>query len=348
MAVNQLAATRRDPWTAATDWIFAAPVWLLTFATLTAATLVHGYHHSTFIDEIVRMVADPFTQTRGVGPYSYQSPLGPIIAWAVGARTATAIGLVSYALTFVCVMVAVLAVQRWASPYAARLFLCAYFCSPQSWAGSAYLGAFDIITVAALTVAMVAPTSVCVAAGVVLGFQHFEQGGIALAAVAVIRVVMLRQPHRPMVAALCGLLAGKVILLWYQVGNGIDTNGRLDFIHEAGLRNLIAGWRGHETVVVWAVYNVLWVGVIWMAWTMPRRDRWTLIGLQAALTVPVLITYDLSRVYRTLTWPLVVLLVLYAAEWPDRRRVRRAALLLVVAAVFVPRTEIWYGGVALN
>jgi hypothetical protein len=44
----------------------------------------------------------------------------------------------------------------------------------------------------------------------------------------------------------------------------------------------------------------------------------------------------------------VMLLVLYAADWPDRRLVQRAALLLAVAAIFVPRTELWYGGTVLN
>jgi hypothetical protein len=92
----------------------------------------------------------------------------------------------------------------------------------------------------------------------------------------------------------------------------------------------------------------LWVGVVWMLWTMRREDRTLTIGLHLMLTLPVLITYDLSRVYRTVTWPIAMLLVLYAADWPDRRLVQRAALLFAIAAVFVPRTEIWYGGKLLN
>jgi hypothetical protein len=348
MAVGELHATQLRPWEVVVDRVFAAPVWLLGLATFAAATLLHGYGFSTAMPETVRLTADPFTQNPDVGPWSYQSPLGPLIAWTLHLRTADGIALVHYTLTVTAVMIGALSVQRWASDCAARLFLLAYWCSPQSWAGTAYLGTFDIITVGALTVCAVAPGWACFAAAVALGFNHFEQGGIALVAVAVIRLVMRRERNSAMVAAFAGLALGKAILMWYLVSNGIDTNGRLDFIRDRGLENIYRGWAGDIFTLEWAVYNVLWVGVVWMLWTMRREDRTLTIGLHLMLTLPVLITYDLSRVYRTVTWPIAMLLVLYAADWPDRRLVQRAALLFAIAAVFVPRTEIWYGGKLLN
>jgi hypothetical protein len=348
MAVGELHATQLRPWEAVVDRVFAAPVWLLGLATFAAATLLHGYEFSTAMPETVRLTADPFTQNPDVGPWSYQSPLGPLIAWTLHLRTAGGIAFVHYMLTVTAVMVGALSVQRWASDYAARLFLLAYWCSPQSWAGTAYLGTFDIITVGALTVLTVAPAAVCFPVAVVVGVNHFEQGGIALVAVAVIRLVMRQERNASMVASFAGLALGKAILMWYLVSNGIDTNGRLDFIRDRGLANIYRGWAGDILTLEWAVYNVLWVGVIWMLATMRSEQRTLTIALHLMLTLPVLITYDLSRVYRTVTWPIVMLLVLYAADWSDRRLAQRAALLLAVAAIFVPRTELWYGGKVLN
>ena len=327
---------------------FAAPLWVLTTLTLLAATLLHGYKPTTAMrDYVLPVVRDPWHQTIDSG-FMYSSPLGPWITWLAGADTQTGVMRVSYLIGVVSVAVSVWAVNRWASLFAARLWLAAYFCSPQSWAATAYLGLWDIITVAGLTVCMVAPTGVCVAAGLVLGVNHFEQAFFGLVAIAAIRVQIRRESWRPAVAAIAGLVAGKVIVTVYLALCGIDTNGRLDFIRDEGFGRFVDGWRHDIGIVEWAVYNVLWVGVIWMLATMKRDDRNLTILLHVLLTLPVLITFDLSRVYRTVTWPIVVLLVLYAAGWPDRRMVQRAAVLLVIAACFVPRTEIWYGGYHMN
>ena len=329
-------------------WLFNCPIWLLSAAVLTAATMLHGYQQSTAMPAVIKLVADPFTQDTTTGAWGYQSALGVWLPWAVGARTGEQIALVHYLVTIVCVVVAAEAMRRWASELAARLFLFAYFCSPQSWAGTAYLGLFDIITVAGLTVAAVAPASVGLAAGLVLGVNHFEQAAFGMVGVALVRCVFRAGPWRPVIAAASGLLVGRAIVHIYLVTSGIDTNGRLDYIRDMGVRRIVDGWADQLLTLEWAVYNVLWVGVVWMAATMHRQDRTRLVALHLFLTLPVLITVDLSRVYRTVTWPIIILLVLYAADWHDKRLVRRAAIALCVAAVFVPRTEIWYGGQLLN
>lgn len=340
--------TRRSRFTNVEAAVFAIPVWLLTAATLIGATLLFGRQWSTSMWEQWRVARDPFTQAPGVGSWRYSSPLSPMLSWAVGARWPEAIANVDYLTNAALIAGCVFVVARFASSYAARLFLFAYWCSPNSWAGTAQLGLVDTWTLFGLTVCMVAPAGWCFGAGVLLGFNHFEQAAISMVAVAVIRCLIRRESWTPIAAGIGGMLVGKAMLMWYLVANGIETTGRLAFIRDKGVGDLFGGWRGHELVLLLAVYNVMWVAVIWMAAKMGRRDRWIVIGLQAFLTLPVLFTYDLSRVYRTVTWPIVILLVIYAAEWPDRRLVQRAALLLAVAAIFVPRTEIWHGGLVMN
>jgi len=329
-------------------WVFGCPLWMLTAAVIAGAVAVHGYAHSTAMPETVQMVADPFHQDPTVGPWRYQSPAGELLAWAVGLRSAEGIAAVHLLLTCGLTLAAAYAVARWHSELAGRLFLLAFFCSPQSWAAVASLGLFDIITVAGLTVAVVAPTPAAVGVGVVLGFNHFEQAAVAAVAVAVIRRMRGGDWRRPTLGLAGGLVVGKLIVTVYLLVCGIDTNGRVGFIRDRGLADIVGGWTGEERVLLWAVFNVLWVGVLWMLADMDRWRRVVVLVTFLVMTLPVLVTYDLSRVYRTTTWPLVMLLVVYAAEHPNRELVRRWALLLVVAAVFVPRTEIWHGGLVLN
>lgn len=329
-------------------WVWSCPLWILTAATIGLAVLVHGYEYSTAMPEAVKIAADPFTQNMSTGSWGYQSALGPMVAWAFGMTDASGVAAVHFLMTCAVVLGAAYALKRWHSDFAARLFLVAFFCSPQSWAAVAYLGLFDIITVAGLSVVMVAPWSVVLPVAVVLGFNHFEQAAIASAAIIVFRRMRGDEWRRSAVSLGAGLMVGKIIVTAYLVASGIDTNGRLDFIRDQGVSTIIDGWRGHERVILWAVFNVLWVGVIWMLQEMDRSQRATAALVFLVLTLPVLITFDLSRVYRTTTWPVVMLLVLFAAEHVDRERVQQWALILVLAACFVPRTEIWHGGLVLN
>jgi hypothetical protein len=329
-------------------WVFAGPLWALTAVVLAGATVLHGFHWSTSIYQHLLMALDPWSQSPDVPSYGYSSPLGAILGWLVGADSFGDVARVNYVVAVVIICGCVAAIRKWESDIAARLFLLAYWCSPQSWANTAFLGAYDVFTLGALTLSFVAPAGVCIGAGVVLGFNHFEQGGIALAAIAFIRIVMRRQTWQPMAAAFAGLIVGKVILLAYLAASDISPVGRIEYIREQGLHDIVAGWNGELLTLEWAVYNVLWVGMIWMLWTMRRGDRERVIAMHLLLTVPVLLTFDLSRVYRNLTWPLVLLLVIYAAQWPDRRLVQRWALALAVAAILVPRTEIFAAGLRIN
>jgi hypothetical protein len=331
-------------------WIFdRVNVITLAVAVLGASVLIHGYGTSGAMWETKLLVVDPFGVDSRVGAWRYQSPTGYLLAWVVGADDAPGIAAVNFAMVAGFVIGGALMVRRLHSDLAARLFLLAFFCSPQAWAGAAYLGIFDVITIAAITLCFFGGPPVALAGGVLLGFHHFEQGMFALAAVTVIRVVMRGDDRRPMIAAWVGLVVGKAALhVLYLWPNDLPTSGRSDFLRDRGVGTMIDGWRGQLPTLLWAVFNVLWVAMFWMLAEQTRRDRLLTCALFGFLTLPVLITFDLSRVYRNVTWPLVLLLVVFAAEHRDQRRVRWAAVVLMIGAVFVPRTEIWHGGLVLN
>lgn len=330
-------------------WAYDSPLWLLAAATIAVSVAIHGYGITGAMPAVVWVAENPFSLDPDLADvWLYQSPLGPMLAWALGVATADGIALVHFALTIGCVIGCAYAVRRWVSDFAARLFLLAFFCSPNSRAAVSFLGLFDILTVAALTIATVGTSGPVLAAGIVIGFNHFEQAAVGAVAVAVVRLVIRRESdHRPVLAFIGGLVAGKAALTVYLIWFGLPTNGRLDFIRDRGVVDIIGGWVGHVPVIVWAVFNVLWVAVFWMLRDSSRRDRIVLAATFAVVSVPVALTYDLSRVYRNVTWPLVMLVVLYAAEHRDRAFVRRGALVLAAAAIFVPRTEVWHGGMII-
>lgn len=333
-------------------WLFTMPLAVLALAAVLAARLLYGYHQirESAMAQVANVAHDPFHQLEPTATWLYQQPVGTMLAWSIGATSPSGIARVHFAVTLIVVVGCSLLVGRWVSDTAARLFVVAWWCSPQSAASVAGLGLFDILTVGGLTVAMIAPTTAtCFAVGAFLGFQNFEQAVFALVAVGLFRIRLRHERPGLVLWTFGGLVVGRVILAAYLAASHIPANGRIDFLRDHW-GDLSEGYDHGRLLLrlVWAVYNVLWVAIIWQLRQRPKDQIETVALAQLWLTIPVLLTFDLSRVYRNLTWPIVVLVVLWCAEHRDQRIVRRGAVWLVVAACFVPRTELWHAGFVLH
>ncbi len=323
-----------------------APLSVVALLVVAVSVLIHGYSYSLSATDVALVASDPWYVQRAVdAPWTYSSPLGPILAWAAGMDEWGQLQAFHFVMTIACVLICTYAVAHFVSELAGRLWAFAFFCSPNSWASVALLGLFDIFTVAAVTIMFVGTPTIALAAGMVGGLAHFEQAAVAAVGVSVFRLWVRRESWQPVAAMWAGLLLGKLVVWIYVTDLGVESSSRLQFVRDQGVGSLFDAWRGHVPIYLWAVFNVLWIGVVWMLVDMERRERLITIGVFAALTVPVMLTLDIGRVYRNVTWPVVMMLVVYAAGHPNRTLVRRAALVLIVAACFVPRTEIWQGGV---
>lgn len=321
------------------------PKWVLAVAVMALGVLVYGYSGAGSSIDNVWMAENPWSLNPKVrAPWTYSSPLGPVLAWTFGQSEWRDMQRFHFVLSVGTVVTCTYMMGRYVSDFAGRLFPIAFFCSPNSWASISLLGLFDVLTVGAITGMFVGGSVAALCAGLIGGVSHFEQAAVAAGAVSILRIGVLRNPVRPVVMMWVGLVIGKAFVFAYVSHIGVSNSARLDFARQVGIVNLIDGWRGNIPTYLWAVFNVLWVGVIWMARQMEREQRSLLVLSFLVVTIPVLLTLDIGRVYRTVSWPIVVLLIVFAAQHADRAVVRRWSLVLFAAAVFVPRTEIWYHG----
>jgi hypothetical protein len=330
---------RRTPVSEVRRVVFDLPVWLLALVAV-GANLARFGLADPGIRYHLAVARDPFTELSF--PWLYQSPVGYMAAWLVGVDTAGGLRIFHLALLAASLVGCGWIVARWVSPFAARLFILAWFCSPVARHTTMNVGfVSDIVTVAGLTVATIVVTPAAgFAVGGLLGVNHFEQSVIALAAVAVLRVKLRGEAWRVMCPVVVGLVVGRVVLAAYLAAAGINPNGRGEFLSELGVGTLLEATVPLVPDIVWACYAVLWVAVLWMARQLPALQRRYLITAQTLLLLPVLVTADVARVYQLLTWPIVVLMAVWYSDQPDQRRTELWALGLCVAAFFVPYVDV--------
>lgn len=333
-------------WAVERWWFDRLPKWALVLGVVALGVITRGYTYSRSSDDVQWIAENPWTvDPRVDAPWTYSSPTGPILAWLARMTEWGEMHRFHFGLTIAVLIGCTYLVAVCAGDTAGRLFPVAWFCSPNSWANLRLLGLFDVLTLGAITAMFVGGPAVAFAAGAFGGFTHFEQCAVAGVGVSLLRLGVLGHDRKPIVRMWLGLFVGKVIVTAYTSWLGVSGSARLDFVREVGLEGMIDNWRYDVSTYLWAVFNVLWVAVIWMLFGLDR-DRRAFVALAfLAAALPVMLTFDIGRVFRVVTWPIVMLTILYAAQHTDRRLVQRGALLLLIASVFVPQVEIWQRGV---
>jgi hypothetical protein len=342
--------TRTRPVDKIAGWLFTTPLWVLVAAAFAVSVVLHGLGAAPHIAWIETVSRDPFTDQLGNGSWVYSSPLGPLIGWATGVQNITGLTWLGFLWNIAAIMLTVYAVAVWRTETAGRMTAVAFFCSPVSNLSTTWLGQTDTFTVLAATLVTIGPVWAAGAGGVLLGFNHFEQGVFIVAAAAIIRLaVWRRRDRRPVVAMIGGLAVGRVLLWVYHDLSNIDAgSARKDFVEAQGVSGFVEVWRGDLPTLIFSVYNVAWIAVIAMIRDVNPRTRWTLIALQAALTVPVLLTFDMTRVYALVTWPILIATCVWAANHTDEAKMRQWTVYLAGLALVVPHIMFWYEGVYVS
>lgn len=328
-------------------WLFDTPTLVLVFACYAATVALYGWR----ADGTVRVLS---IISRNIGRdvqipsrHLYLSPLGPWITNVIGMPTWHGFALLQIVANLTVLLGGAWVVARCVNDLAGRLFVIAFFCSPEAQMSTFTYGRLDVVTIGASTVFMVAPAWLCFPVAVVAAAHHFEQVTIALVFCVALRVGVLRQPVRPLVTAAFGVLIGKLLVTLYLSASGIAANGeRAQWLDDA-LAESGSLWHGLLPVVVFSVFHVLWIPVLWMGRELPRRDRLVLVGVMVAALMVTLATFDLTRVYANLTWPVVV----FAVIWFSTRAAevaRRYAAPVLAAAFLVPRVHVFAGEVWLT
>lgn len=356
MAVDEQIGVHIRPWhersaEAVGRWWFDRPKILVICTGLIVTMALYGFRPAAHMMVLERIAVDPFTVSPIIpwtDHYLYESPIGPIAAWAIGLPNVYGFAIIQVAATVGVLWFCAAMIARWRSEVAARLFLAAYFCSPQAAIGSNYFGMLDVLVMGAGTIAMLGSAWAGVLGGVVLGVNHLAQGVIILCVVAAVRIFAWRERPAVMLYPALGVAIGQLVTLIYRTAADITLEtSRFGTVLERGPVHWFEQWRGHLLVIVFSLYGVLWVPVLRAIGEVDLRTRWLLIGGHVALLGPVLVTYDATRVYSAITWPLLLVVVLWWSTVSTETLARVLGYLLA-AAVFVPRIILWTDTVVVS
>lgn len=325
--------------------LFESPLWALAAGVLCLSGLLNGVYRAPNASVIASIAADPFSPPElGRGSFLLSSPLGPLVSWAVGAREDTSFLIVQGVLTAVAVMGVAYLMRRWHGDVVARLFLVALFCSPLSNLLVGWIGQPDPFTLVSATLLVAGPRWACLAGGLALGFNHFEQGAFIVAA-----AVMLRRADRSVMAALVGLGAGKLGLMGFHAALDIDAGAdRIAYLRAAGMERYLVATFANLPTLVFSVLGVMWAPFLWFLLHAERRRALTVGALQFALLAPVALTLDSTRVWALMSWPVVVHVLLSMVVVVERECLRLWSTLLFLTAVVVPRVVVWEGSVVVS
>jgi hypothetical protein len=319
-----------------------APVWLVTVCAIGGwVALVDIGLNPAFRRQLL-VTQDPLNPP-DTDDFLLSSPLPMLLARLFGAYDRVAFKLLHLAVVIVCVGVAVVIVQLRVGERAAKLLAVAWFCSPLAVVLGTWLGTPDAVTMLCATALVVAGPVGTAAAALLLGFNHFEQGVFVMIAAGVIRWRWLTISPR-FVWSVVAFLVGRMLLQAYLAAADVSA-GRAGYISERGVGYFASRWAAHPVVLILGGLGVLWVPLGFMLYRSEHRRA--LAALIAFLSLPVLITLDVSRVQSLLLWPVVVLMcVWYAAR--DEEIVDRWVWWLVVTAAIVPRFVLWDGAVSVH
>lgn len=230
---------------------------------------------------------------------------------------------------------------------AARLALLA----PISAVLLTWLGGYDGFTILAWLACLFAWAYgrpwLLAAAGVLLGFQHFEHSLLGLVALWLTWLAIRADlPARLMrftpLWALPGLILGKAILMVILATQGTSTSGRSSWLSEF-LREWTVTAVSVGPTLLWACFAGTWAVIIaYLANRLPRR---TLVLLAAALAFGALATLlsgDRPRVITLVMAPALAILTLAYLNCENSKPTGTRNLVIVEAIVWLaPPVYLW-------
>lgn len=338
-------------------FLFDARPWKLLVVVFLLCLVKTGIWTYPNPNALFAMAQDPFANpfTNPDEHYMMWSWLGVWVAWLIGATSLHSLFvyylLLAVAFTCLFVRIAFATLPRELARTAIVLFAVlpvsttAYF-----WVGQ------DALTLLLMMTALAFPAApaVTLAAGVLLGMQHFEQGFFGAAALSLAVFLNRRQrqplPHslpyslpyslRFCLLFLLATVAGKLVLVGLFRHYGLHVNsGRMYWL------------RHHLDIVLWAsvlhIQTILW-SVLGLGWIVAlrfldwgRRSVPFFVALGGACLL-ALVSGDQTRVIAIVTFPLVTAYWLLNPEFLARIGRREVALLFALWVV-VPVNWVWMG-----
>ena len=283
-------------------------------------------------------------QVPPLAQFTLSSPIGAVVASLFRATTETSFNLVQLGVLIAFVVaIGVLLCRRY--DYRTAAFLGAGFVGSQtSVILLAWIGSYDVFTVGLSSLIVLARHRwLALTAGFLLTFAAFEQGLIVLAMLGILAVIGMFAHWRMLLWAAGGLLVARLVQQIWLSANHV-MHGRMYFFQQTGLDAFLEQfWKSLPWLLPTGLGVTIVAVVLAVASEPSWRNRIIVISLFVACLIPVAMTFDQSRVFAVLTWPLVMVLLLRYAERTAPKDIERVSMLTLGLAALLPGIFVWTG-----
>lgn len=319
-------------------WWTERPLWYLVLVAIASSGVLFGVGLRPDFDSQIWRMDDPFNPIAGTTDTA--SPLGWIIGDLVGIHTEPVYLVFHLAILIAVLVGAAYLIARWISDWAARLFVAAWFASPLANSNVSWLGKPDHFTLFATVLIGCGPTWGCIGGGLLLGFNHSEQGVVIIFGSVIVRRLVRRESWAVAWAA-AGWVVGRLLWQVYASSAGIrGGSGRADYILDRGVGTFTAVWAGNLPTLAFGAFGVLWLPAIIEWRTLNRRAQIGTVTAAVVAIIAAMATVDTTRVLALLTFPLVIGLTIRWAQRDRAATIRWMGWFLLAAAI-VPRVQLW-------
>ncbi|MDX7952824.1 hypothetical protein P7D22_16775 [Lichenihabitans sp. Uapishka_5] len=273
------------------------------------------------ISSLNTLALDPFANPyTGSAQILFTNWLGPFIAYSVGISGQWPFTLLHVGFSCLFLLTVGLSLYRTLPLEEWRKAICIFAILPVSWTHLYWIG-YDSLTLAlmALIMASLHRPWLAFIFGLGLGLQHFEQGLLGFAALAVaLGLSYWRCPGektrlRGAAWAIVGLLTGRAILAMIVRHNHItfDHDRSVSFLSELG-QAFATSALGLPFVLA-SLLGLGWIIVMRDVKTAPHR--WPLYAALAGALVVSIGVFDNTRVFACITFPVIACYWLYDRAW---------------------------------
>lgn len=330
-------------------FLFESKPWKLLAVVFGLCLVKTGIWYYPNPNALFAMAQNPFANpyTNPDEHYMMWSWLGSWLPWLIGARTLETLFVFYLALALAFSALFVRIAFATLPRDAARSAIVLFAVLPVSTTAYFWVGP-DALTLLLMMIALAFPAqpAVTLAAGVLIGMQHFEQGffGAASLAAAVFLGRRLGYPSRYgpkfCLLLLLGAVAGKLALVGLFRHYGIHVNsGRMYWLrHHLDL--VVSVFLLHFQHILWSVLGLGWLAALRFAdWGRRSLPFFLMLGAACLLAA---ISGDQTRVIAIVTFPLVTACWLLNPDFLGRIARRETALLFALWVV-VPLDWVWMG-----
>ncbi len=336
------------------DWMFKIHTAYFFALVLGLCALASGVFTTPNIEDYMTIARHPLSTPafdNKLDSYVLSSPLPALLMGIVGLAGSRLTFAVGHLMLLVFVLWYTMNRADRFSSMAGRLVLVAFVASPVSLVALSWLGQPDPLIIGGCALLLFNRRSyVLLIGGGLLAWVSFEQGLFIIMVTSLVGVPLLfgREGRvRHLVLSLVGVLAGRALLMLYQVGFGIEqSTTRAEWLAAHGLmpvlRSAISWW----TIFIFSLFAGSWIIIgsfLARARLVGVSATGFVVAAVAALGVSLL-TYDMSRVFALVSWPLLLATACWVAREYRTQELHRLAAVTLLAGLMLPKVLVGAGG----